>query len=240
MAKEKDRLYRYLKVCKKCNESFYAQKLSSEFCSRSCAISWRNSNNPAITKKITESLKKNGKLKTLVQLAHSPEASAKRKKSNENQWKNPHIRKQMITNQIQSYKNNPEIVKERMKKIDTPEWRQKLSAATKKRWDNDYAGMIRKCILPTLNLYNSSLEQKFEQYCIENDIKYERQFILENKVYDFYLPDSNTLVECDGIFFHPKKEEDCVYDIQKMNFENDKIKTLLVEQKGYKLIRIGS
>lgn len=241
MAKEKDRHHRFLKVCEYCEEQYWAQKETSRFCSRNHAMLWKNKfqDNSLIHKKISESLKNNPKIiANALQQNSSSEIIKSKSEKAKKQW--AERKEEMIAKQIQSYKDDPNIAKDRMVKIlANPERNKKLSAAMHRRWQEDYQGMIRKCILPTLHIRNSSLEQKFEKVLIEKGIKYEKQFVLENKIYDFYLPEKNMLVECDGLFWHPVDESKIKYNIQRENLVNDRYKDRLAKRYGYQLYRVN-
>jgi very-short-patch-repair endonuclease/predicted DNA-binding protein YlxM (UPF0122 family) len=52
--------------------------------------------------------------------------------------------------------------------------------------------------------YKTDIEKKFEQWCIDNNIKYEFQYIIENNPhnYDFYIKGTKILIELDGDYWH--------------------------------------
>lgn len=78
-----------------------------------------------------------------------------------------------------------------------------------------------------------------ENYLKDNNIKYIYNYELCGKLYDFYIPHTNTLIEVDGIYWHGKnKKFDELNETQLKNYKNDKIKTRLAEKYGYNLIRI--
>ena len=82
-------------------------------------------------------------------------------------------------------------------------------------------------------------EREFKKLMKELKIKCESQKIVGGKVYDFYLPDSNILVEVDGNYFHGK---DLVYEekspMQKKISRNDGIKDIQAKAYGYKIERV--
>ena len=45
-------------------------------------------------------------------------------------------------------------------------------------------------------------EREFQKLLIELGIKYETQKIVGKKIFDFYLPDYNMIVEVDGDYYH--------------------------------------
>jgi very-short-patch-repair endonuclease len=65
-----------------------------------------------------------------------------------------------------------------------------------------------------------------------HNIEYQSQYVLSHhskvRVYDFYLPKFNLLVEFDGSFFHRLETQQ----------ENDKFKNWLAKHRGYRLVRI--
>ena len=59
------------------------------------------------------------------------------------------------------------------------------------------------------------------------------------KLYDFYIPSTNTLIEVDGIYWHGKhKNLEDLNDTQMKVRKNDEIKNRLANENGYTLIRI--
>lgn len=69
-----------------------------------------------------------------------------------------------------------------------------------------------------------------------------RQYRVGRYVFDFYLEKHNLLIEADGTFWHSDPrfypDRNALSFTQNKNLENDKKKTLLAEQEGYKLLRI--
>lgn len=61
------------------------------------------------------------------------------------------------------------------------------------------------------------------------------------KVYDFYIPSKNLLIEVDGTYWHAKniKRKD-MNETQLHNRKNDIVKNRLAKKNGYKLIRLWS
>ena len=72
----------------------------------------------------------------------------------------------------------------------------------------------------------------------ELNIFYVPQFPMGGRFYDAFLPDQNILLEFDGSFWHPEKEEDCKYWFQKRNMKVDALKNDMAKKKGMKIIRI--
>ena len=82
-------------------------------------------------------------------------------------------------------------------------------------------------------------EKKFETWLQSNNISYKSPYPLKGKLYDFYIPSMNMLVEIDGIYWHGKgilDEE--LSETQKLNRNNDRIKDCIAKENGYNLLRI--
>lgn len=104
----------------------------------------------------------------------------------------------------------------------------------KRLQDMSGEGLHKNMIMKGPNKFEISIKNILKS----ENIKFEMPFKIGFKYFDFYLPDYNVLIECDGIFYHPLTEEECKYDLQKKNFKNDIKKNKLAEKKGYKLLRI--
>jgi len=82
-------------------------------------------------------------------------------------------------------------------------------------------------------------ELEFEKVLKEMNIKYETQKILKGKIFDYYLPDYNTLCEVDGDYYHGNKELFLeLNSMQKRNKKNDNYKNLISKGMGYKIFRV--
>lgn len=97
-------------------------------------------------------------------------------------------------------------------------------------------------ILKTGKVKRSNLEYFFEGILLSMNIKYIHSYYIENigKIYDFYLPKYNILIEIDGDFWHCNP--DTKYAVpecktQHININNDKIKSQWAAYNGYKLLR---
>ena len=82
-------------------------------------------------------------------------------------------------------------------------------------------------------------ELEFEKLLNELGIEYRTQEIVGGKIFDFYIPSENLLVEIDGDYWHGNPK---VYKkpnkMQNTNRRNDRKKTLIAEQGGYKISRV--
>lgn len=80
------------------------------------------------------------------------------------------------------------------------------------------------------NREKTSLEQKFEQFLIANNLSFESQFVFHNKKYDFYIPMLDLLVEVDGEYWHRRPS----------SIKNDVEKHTICLQEKQNLVRISS
>jgi len=89
---------------------------------------------------------------------------------------------------------------------------------------------------------NNGLEKSVSALLETLGIKHEAQFAIETYVFDFWLPEHNTLIECDGTFWHadPRRYPDKsqLSKIQKRNVANDKVKNEVAKNAGFNLIRL--
>jgi very-short-patch-repair endonuclease len=73
----------------------------------------------------------------------------------------------------------------------------------------------------------------------ENGIDFQTPFILENKIYDLYLPKYNILIEVDGCYWHSKNVPLSSMNSQQLRrWKNDRFKDSLACKHGYKLLRV--
>lgn len=113
------------------------------------------------------------------------------------------------------------------KEKDEVKWRKRLLNASKKGFEKIYAPNGE-----------TSLETKLYNFLSNNNIKYEKQYELDGKLFDAYLTEYNILLEFDGEFWHKSSLEECIYDFQKESFHNDEIKTLIAKNHNIHLYRI--
>jgi very-short-patch-repair endonuclease len=142
------------------------------------------------------------------------------------------------------------ITEERNKKISNSkkEWWKAQDKAILNEWLGDYRGSdkhINMCKSNQSKASNKSMKNKIskpeKEYAkqLKNDgVEYKQQYFVNGYFFDFYLPKQNLLVEIDGKFYHPLKEEDCIYAMQKHNFERDIKKTKVALDMGFNLKRI--
>lgn len=82
-------------------------------------------------------------------------------------------------------------------------------------------------------------EKSFALMLEELGIEYETQKIVGGKIYDFYIPVKNMLIEVDGDYWHSKdKELKEMTMVQKKTFYNDLRKNAIAKNFGYELERV--
>lgn len=85
----------------------------------------------------------------------------------------------------------------------------------------------------------TSPELEFETLLIQKGIEYKYAFELCGKIYDFFIPKNNLLVEIDGIYWHGKGLKiNELNPIQRKCRKNDLLKNKIARENGYNLIRI--
>lgn len=89
--------------------------------------------------------------------------------------------------------------------------------------------------------FSSSLERKVEKWLVENNIKYQTQYLMEKRFFDFYLPDQHLLLEIHGDYWHGldyhkgNKGWFELYAPQRRSIRADKMKIALAKRRGYSL-----
>lgn len=83
-------------------------------------------------------------------------------------------------------------------------------------------------------------EKKFLSLMKELNENVECQKIVGSKIYDFYIPKKNMLIEVDGDYYHGSAifEEKGLNSMQKRNKKNDVFKNTLAIGMGYSLERV--
>jgi very-short-patch-repair endonuclease len=82
-------------------------------------------------------------------------------------------------------------------------------------------------------------ERSFATLLEELNIEYETQKIVGGKIYDFFIPSKNMLLEVDGIYWHSKnKELKDMSPMQKKTFYNDIKKNVIAKNNGYEIERV--
>lgn len=84
-------------------------------------------------------------------------------------------------------------------------------------------------------------EKEFKKLLKELKVEFQVQKIVGNKIYDFYIPHVNMLVEIDGDYYHANPEKVKLENINRMqekNIRNDKFKDGLAAGLGFALERV--
>jgi very-short-patch-repair endonuclease len=87
----------------------------------------------------------------------------------------------------------------------------------------------------------SKLEYFFEDTLKSLNVNYQHSYLIPQikKIFDFYLPEHNILIEVDGDFWHchPDKFPLPTHKSQEINLINDQFKNKWAQENGYKLLR---
>jgi len=84
-------------------------------------------------------------------------------------------------------------------------------------------------------------ERVFADMMKELGVEFESQKVIENKIYDFYIPSKNMIVEVDGDYFHANPliyESEDLNKMQVRNVKNDAYKDVLAKGRGFELERV--
>lgn len=90
---------------------------------------------------------------------------------------------------------------------------------------------------------STSIEERVGKLLSVNSVEFEKSFYVyfddkKYKIYDFFLPRYNLLVEADGDYWHGHPGlYKTLNETQRVNVENDKFKDELAKKSGYELIR---
>ena len=137
------------------------------------------------------------------------------------------------TKQENPYKHTPETLKQ----MSISRTGKKHSQFTKDKMSDSAI----KNIIKSGKVKRSKLEYKFETLLELLEVQYNHSFYIPSikKIYDFYLPDYNLLIEVDGDFWHcnPINYPEPTCRTQEINIINDKFKNEWAEENGYKLLR---
>ena len=84
-------------------------------------------------------------------------------------------------------------------------------------------------------------EREFKRLLKELKVNFEVQKIVGNKIFDFYIPHANLLVEIDGDYWHANPSKVKVENINKVqakNMRNDTFKDALAAGMGFSIERV--
>lgn len=113
-----------------------------------------------------------------------------------------------------------------------------MSEGAKRRWDN-YTEEKKKFIIGRLTLgcnkakKDTSIEIKIENLLKDLQLNFIKQHRISKWVFDFYLPVFNTIIECQGDYWHANPllfEESKLNEIQLKNINRDRRKISFIEE----------
>lgn len=113
----------------------------------------------------------------------------------------------------------------------------KLSEKTKEKIRNVRARQI-------FPIKNTSIEIKICKFLEELKIDFMKQHFIDIKhsyLCDIFIPSMNLVIECDGDYFHGNIDNPrflVLNKIQLEQIEEDKIRTIEMKEKGYKVLRL--
>jgi len=84
-------------------------------------------------------------------------------------------------------------------------------------------------------------ERVFSEMMKELGVEIESQKVINNKIYDFYIPSKNMMIEVDGDYWHANPliyEGKELNKTQLRNVKNDKFKDVLAKGNGFLLERV--
>lgn len=86
---------------------------------------------------------------------------------------------------------------------------------------------------------SSKVERNFARTLTRFGIKYKKQYELNNKFYDYYLPEYNLLIEIDGNYWHGNTNYYPILNkLQRNQKIKDKEKNIIAKVFGYDLLRL--
>jgi len=126
------------------------------------------------------------------------------------------------------------------------DFKNKQKIANSKQWKSkSFREKIRITALNTLHSFKdkreTSIEKKIRQYLETNNVKFEAQYIINNKFcVDFIIPDKNIIIEAFGDYYHsnPLFYGDGKRKLNNMQISNknrDKSRVAYLNKCGYKL-----
>jgi very-short-patch-repair endonuclease len=152
-----------------------------------------------------------------------------------------------IKEKLRNDKERAKRISEKLKGIPkTEESKRKQSETQKKRYiDNpDLGKQLSEHRIKWLKSNQSSkktkLEIKFETILGLLDIGFIYQYEFKHRLFDFYIPTKNTLIEVDGDFYHcnpNSKYKEPIYETQIITKINDDYKTQLCKNHNITLLR---
>lgn len=116
----------------------------------------------------------------------------------------------------------------------------KMIAKLKSQAKNpDGISSILKTNATKMSIKMTTPELQFKKILKELKVEFEIQKILGNKIFDFYIPSANLIVEVDGNYWHGDQEMFPVLNgLQKKAIRNDMFKDGLATGLGYSIERV--
>lgn len=146
-------------------------------------------------------------------------------------------------------KENPELFKQQSREVfqkwrdENPKLSKRISRENFTKWreenpevfiQHQRRAAIQSCIKQSNS--PSSIERYTETFLLDNGVNFEKQVPLFNTcVTDFYIPEYNTAIFCDGCYWHACPEH-CSNSIPHIR-ERDKFVTDFLTGKGFGVIR---
>lgn len=129
-----------------------------------------------------------------------------------------------------------------MKKINFKKAAGKELSKAKKRARNPFgSSQDLKNKASDMSIKMTKPEREMNQILKELKVEFEPQKVVGFKIYDFFVPQANLLIEVDGDYFHANPEvytEGDLNSMQKRNMKNDVFKDTLASGRGYNLTRV--
>lgn len=81
-------------------------------------------------------------------------------------------------------------------------------------------------------------EKEMKKILKDLKINFVEQKIIHGKIFDFFIPEKNIVIEVDGDYWHGyNKEYSELNEIQKRSSRNDKEKDIIAKGLGYEILR---
>lgn len=152
-----------------------------------------------------------------------------------------------IKTKLKNDKERGKKITEKLKGVPkTEESKRKLSETQKKRF-KDNPNLKEKqskkriaWLKSKQSSKKSKIEIKFEVLLSLLDITFICQYEFKNRLFDFYIPKNNILIEVDGDFFHCNpntKHSEVIYETQLLTKKNDEFKNKLCQNHNITLLR---
>ncbi|UFT97749.1 very short patch repair endonuclease [Radiobacillus kanasensis] len=199
-----------------------------QYCSRSCSAKSDPMTCITCGKRFDTDTRPHRKTKTCSDNCESIQRSKSTKlwhQSMDENEKEKHFKK-IITQTAQTRRKNK-----------TPSW----NSGKKGIYSEDTINKIRQATLKQMErkeFKKTRIEKIVEAYLIKRNIRYIYSFILENRQFDFLLPNQEVIIECDGDYWHanPKFYPDpAEWQLGRIKIDRDKNEIAL--RNDYKIIR---